>query len=88
MRPLLLAVLVLAAAAGTLDFYDMEGKRIGTVKENPGGRLDVFDAESNRAGWGRRNRDGSIELFAPDGRRIRTITRDGRVIQMHGREGR
>lgn len=87
-RHLVLAVLALAAVAGTLDLLAPDGRRIGYVREAPGGRVDVYDAESNRAGWGRRNRDGTVELFDAEGRRLGTITRDGSAIQMHGREGR
>jgi len=54
-------VAIALAAAGTLDLYDRDGKRAGTVREGPGGRADVFDAESRRVGWGRRNTDGSLE---------------------------
>lgn len=87
MRLFMLAVLI-ALAAGSMSLYDQEGRRVDSLREKAGGSVEVFDQESRRTGWGRRNADGSIELFDMDGRRIGTITRDGRVIQMHGREGR
>ena len=83
-RVILGGVLALATATG---IYDAGGRRVGTIKETPGGRVDVFDAESNRAGWGRRNADGSLELFAPDGERLGVITRDKKVRTMDNRKG-
>lgn len=89
-RVLIMAIILaitLAAIAGTVDLYDVEGKRVGTVREGPGGRVDVYDAESNRAGWGRRNRDGSIELFDADGRRTGTVDRNGVLRLSEPRRG-
>jgi hypothetical protein len=70
--------LIIFAAAGTINLYDSDGHRVGSLRQE-GSRLDLFDAESRRVGWGRCDAFGRCEVFDREGRRIGE-TPDGRVI--------
>jgi hypothetical protein len=85
-RSLLLAAFALAAAVGTTEVFDADGRRVGTVREQAGGRVDLYGKDGQREGWGRCDQHGTCELFDMRGERIGT-SRDGNVRTLNNRKG-